>query len=143
MKDTGSSLTIIETGIALIVLCSIPAASGFAKQLGRRDVKQDTYEDEDGKATPESIKAYSAKLPKTLVLLSAAGGCAVSIAHLLLPLRADIFPLLNVLLGIAAWVSQRTIDSSLHFAGALTHPTDSFAAPGCGHSFKQELSSGL
>lgn len=104
MTDNGSMPAAVGTGIALIGLCSIPAVSDILRRFTRRAAKQDTYEDEDGKASPESIKAYSARLPKSLALLSAATGCAISIACLFLSAHSDDqLPLVSVL-SIAAWV---------------------------------------
>jgi hypothetical protein len=74
----------VGTGLAVVGLCSIPASTGFVAQLIRREPKSDVYEDVDGKATAETVKAFSAKLPKALILLLAAAGCAVSIAHAIL-----------------------------------------------------------
>ena len=70
----------VATGLGIIGLVSLPAVTTFSSQLTTRDPKQDAYEDEDGKATPESVKAYSAKLPKSLIVLFAALGCATAIA---------------------------------------------------------------
>ncbi|GAB1310178.1 ATP-binding cassette transporter protein [Madurella fahalii] len=102
MKDNGSMLAVVGTGITLIGLCSIPAVSTIVARLTRRDAKQDTYEDADGKATLESMKAYSAKWPKFLVLLSAAAGCAISVAVLVVSPRGDKLQLMDVL-DIGAW----------------------------------------
>ncbi|KAJ4296949.1 hypothetical protein N0V88_003865 [Collariella sp. IMI 366227] len=85
MTSGDSMLNIVGTGTALIGLCSVPAVGSITTKLSRRrDVKQDGYEDADGKATPESVKAYSAKLPKSVVLASAGAGLCVSIALLVI-----------------------------------------------------------
>jgi len=68
------------TTLAATVLCSIPSLSSFALQLRSRDVKQEAYEDADGKGSPESVRAYSARLPKAAILLFAALTCAASLA---------------------------------------------------------------
>ncbi|KAF3764503.1 hypothetical protein M406DRAFT_81350 [Cryphonectria parasitica EP155] len=79
MQD--ESLTIAcATGLAVIGLVSVPAISTFISQLTTRKLKQDGYEDKDGKATPESVKAYSAKWPKTLIVLFAFLASGTSIA---------------------------------------------------------------
>lgn len=67
-------------GLALIGLVSVPAVSALVVQLTTREPRSDTYEDEDGKATPESIKAYSAKWPKAFIVLFALLASATSIA---------------------------------------------------------------
>lgn len=79
MQDAALAIA-SATGLGLIGLVSIPAITNLALQLTTREPRQDTYEDEDGKATPESIKAYSAKLPKTLIVVSAVIASATSIA---------------------------------------------------------------
>lgn len=70
----------VATGLAIVGLVSVPAVSSLALQLTTREPKQDTYEDNDGKATPESVNAYSAKWPKTFVLLFALLSSGTSIA---------------------------------------------------------------
>lgn len=138
-------LKAVGTGVALIALCSTPALGTAVTRLSKRHVRcQDVYEDADGKATPESVKAYSAKLAKSLVLISAAAGLAISIALLVLSLRAEGRLLLTDSLSTAAWVSRglptlRVCPSAQHAdpgAGCS-------AVPGCDHSFEQELSPGL
>lgn len=76
-----SMVVAVATGLGIIGLVSIPAV--FTSTLhftARRQPKQDTYEDEDGKATPDSVAAYSARLPKTLIVLFAALACSTGIA---------------------------------------------------------------
>ncbi|KAK4129639.1 P-loop containing nucleoside triphosphate hydrolase protein [Parathielavia appendiculata] len=99
---SNSMLNAIGAGTALIALCSAPALSSIVTRLSKRDAKQDTYEDGDGKATLESIKAYSAKLPKSLALTSAAAGLAMSIALLGVSPHTE-GRLLTDSLGTGAW----------------------------------------
>lgn len=70
----------VATGLGIILLVSIPAVFTFILQLTTRQPKQDAYEDKDGKATLESVAAYSAKLPKILIVLFAALTCSTGIA---------------------------------------------------------------
>lgn len=70
----------VVAGLAIIGLASSPAGFYLARQLTTREPKQDSYEDEDGKATPESFKAYSAKWPKTLIVIFASLATGASIA---------------------------------------------------------------
>lgn len=70
----------VATGLGIILLVSAPAIFTFTLQLTTRQPRQDTYEDRDGKATPESVTAYSAKLPKTLIVLFAALVCGTGTA---------------------------------------------------------------
>ncbi|POS69520.1 hypothetical protein DHEL01_v212086 [Diaporthe helianthi] len=76
-----SMLVAVATGLAVIGLLSIPAVFTSASRFATRQPRQDdSYEDEDGKATPESVAAYSARLPKTLIVLFAALACSTGIA---------------------------------------------------------------
>ncbi|KAK3935918.1 P-loop containing nucleoside triphosphate hydrolase protein [Diplogelasinospora grovesii] len=101
MRDD-SMLVAVATGLAVITLCSVPSISGVVTQLRRRDPKQETYEDEDGKATPESVRAYSAKLSKSLIVVFAGAGCALSIALGLLSTGSEGIRLENWL-NVGAW----------------------------------------
>ncbi|KAG8163353.1 hypothetical protein KVR01_006650 [Diaporthe batatas] len=80
MHHDSSMVVAVATGLGIIGLVSIPALFTLTLHLTARQPRQDTYEDEDGKATPESVAAYSARLPKTLILLFAALACSTGIA---------------------------------------------------------------
>lgn len=98
----------IATGLGLVGLVSAPALSTFILQLTRREPRPDSYEDSDGKATPESLRTYSAKWPKTFVVLFAllATGSSIALAVLTtLNIGQDDF-LLETWLCTAAIVSQ-------------------------------------
>jgi hypothetical protein len=99
---------LIEVGIGLgvVALCSIPALTGFFAQLRSRSPKKDSYEDLDGKATPEAFAAFSNKWSKALVFLVTAIGCGCSIAvSILSTLHLDLDGLtLENWLGSASWV---------------------------------------
>ncbi|KAI3395735.1 hypothetical protein diail_958 [Diaporthe ilicicola] len=75
-----SMVVTVATGLGIIALVSIPALFTFILQLTTRQPKQDAYEDPDGKATPESVKAYSSTLSKTFVVLFATLACITAIA---------------------------------------------------------------
>lgn len=75
-----STIVAVATGLGVIGLVSLPAISIFVLQLTTHEPKQNTYEDKDGKATPDSVKAYSAKVPKSLIVLFAALGFATAIS---------------------------------------------------------------
>lgn len=79
MQDESLKIA-VASSFALIGLVSVPAAFTFIRQLTTREPRPDIYEDEDGKATTESLKAYSAKWPKTFVVLFAIISCGTSIA---------------------------------------------------------------
>ncbi|KAK4658726.1 hypothetical protein QC762_104050 [Podospora pseudocomata] len=84
MGSGDSMLVTVATSLAFIGLCSLPAVSSVLLRSGRQDGDRDTYEDADGKATPESLKAFSTKLSKTCILIFANSGFAISLATALL-----------------------------------------------------------
>lgn len=98
----------VAAGLAAIGLISVPALSTFITQLTTREPKPETYEDKDGRATPESVEAYSAKWPKTFVVLFAFLATGSSIATAILTTihteTVDLF--LENWLSAAASVSQ-------------------------------------
>jgi hypothetical protein len=115
MTSDGSMLKAIASGVAFVGLCSVPALGSIAKRISKRDAKQDTYEDGDGKASPESLKAYSAKLPKAVVLASAVAGLGVSIALLIISPHAERRRVITDSLSTGAWVRHRGTASRLLF----------------------------
>jgi hypothetical protein len=114
-----SMLIAAGTGIAFIGLCSVPALGTVATRLGKRDARQDAYEDADGKASPESVRAYSAALPKSVVLASGAAGLGVSIVLLVISPHAE--GLLVDSLSTASWVSA--FGRALPFLPGMTTET--------------------
>ncbi|KAL6919458.1 hypothetical protein FSST1_003484 [Fusarium sambucinum] len=67
-------------GLGLVALTTAPALVAVIDQLRKRTPKDNFYEDIDGKSTPESIAAFSNRLPKILILVSSATGLGTSIA---------------------------------------------------------------
>jgi len=102
-----SMIAAVGTGVGVIGLLSLPSISSLALQLSKREPKEDLYEDADGKSTPESVKAYSAKWPKAAILALAFIGCATAIAvAVLTTLHSSQHELsLENWLSAAAWVS--------------------------------------
>lgn len=104
MSRNESRFAVVVTGLALVGLGSLPAVSGFVQRFRKREARQEVlYEDADGKATVESQRAYSAKVPRTVILLSAAAGFALSIAIALLSTNQKTSSL-NDWLSTGAWV---------------------------------------
>lgn len=102
--QNGSILLVVGTGVAVIGLCSAPAAASLVLQLTSKEKHDDgLYEDADGKATPESMKAFSAKPAKVLVLLFAAIGTALSIVLPVCSARGQSF-VIEDWMSMAAWV---------------------------------------
>ncbi|KAJ4418671.1 hypothetical protein N0V85_001359 [Neurospora sp. IMI 360204] len=103
MSRNESRFAVVVTGLALVGLGSLPAVSGFVQRFRKREARQEVlYEDADGKATVESQRAYSAKVPKTVILLSAAAGFTLSIAIALLSTNQKASSL-NDWLSTGAW----------------------------------------
>ncbi|KAL2168786.1 hypothetical protein VTG60DRAFT_6825 [Thermothelomyces hinnuleus] len=102
LRDSNSMLKVLGAGLAVIGLCSVPALGSTVARLTKRDAQQDTYEDGDGKASPESLKTYSARLPKALAVVSAGAGLAISIVLLVISAHAK-GQLLTSSLGTASW----------------------------------------
>lgn len=108
-------LAVTGTGLGLIAFSSIPAVSSVVLRLSKKE-KNNTkaiYEDGDGKATPESIKAFSAKPAKGLILALAAIGVALSIVIAVLFTKGESSFVQDVL-SMAAWVcSQSSTQTTL------------------------------
>ena len=104
MSRNESRFAVVVTGVALVGLGSLPAVFGFVRCFTKRKARQEVlYEDADGKATVESQRAYSAKVPKTVILSSAFAGLALSIAIALLSSNHKASSL-NDWLSTGAWV---------------------------------------
>jgi hypothetical protein len=67
-------------GLAVVALATTPALVTAVTQLRKRTAKDNFYEDIDGKSTPESIAAFSNRLPKIFILALSAIGLGTSIA---------------------------------------------------------------
>lgn len=97
--------TLFEAGTALVGLLTLRAASAVVDRLNNRDVKQEIYEDDDGRATPESMKAFSTTRPKIAIVLFSAIGLVISILLVLVTQRDSVVTLENLVLIAASWVS--------------------------------------
>jgi hypothetical protein len=107
MTQNDSILLVVGTGVAVIGLCSVPAAASLALQLTRKEKNDNRiYEDADGKATPESMKAFSTKPAKALVLLFAAVGTALSIVLPVCSIKGQSL-VTEDWMSMAAWVCLR------------------------------------
>ncbi|KAK1830353.1 P-loop containing nucleoside triphosphate hydrolase protein [Podospora conica] len=95
--------TSFEAGTALVGFLTLRAASAVVDRVNNRDVKQEIYEDDDGRATPESMKAFSTTRPKIAILLFAAAGLAISILLVLVTQRDTAVTLENLVLIAASW----------------------------------------
>lgn len=99
----------VGAALATITLFTLPSVSGLIGQIRKRQPRDTAvYSDADGKATAESDAAFSAKLPKAAVLLSALLGAGSSLAASTLTTLndgRDKFFVENWLVT-AAWVSR-------------------------------------
>lgn len=112
MTRNDSMLATVATGLTVIALCSIPSATSFVLQLSKKEKKtNEIYEDRDGKATAESMKAFSARVPKALILLFASVGTGLSVALGILSTSDEKLALENWL-SVGAWVLFTSIVST-------------------------------
>lgn len=112
LENDSRSLASGGAGSIVVLLLSIPSLYATASHLlGRRKIpsKSGTYEDKDGVATEESVKAYSAKIPKTLLTIFTTAGFLISIASAVLgTLKNNDGMLIENWLNTAQWVSKHT-----------------------------------
>ncbi|KAF4498142.1 ATP-dependent bile acid permease [Fusarium agapanthi] len=106
------------TGLVVVALATTPALATAVNQLRKRTARDNFYEDADGKSTPESLAAFSNRLPKVFILaLSAVGlgtSIAISVLHSLL--------LKNWLIaGAWALILLHAISLSAHHAPVKVH----------------------
>ena len=99
----------VGSSVAAIALLSLPSLAGLISQICRRQPARDSaiYSDADGQASPDTVKAFSTKLPKTVLLLSSLLGLGASLAATVLTTRQfgrQSFFLENWLLA-GSWVS--------------------------------------
>ena len=101
--------------LILAFFLTLPAAFGFARRFVFKTNKQQHefnasskfYEDEDGVATEESCKKYSARTPKYLALVSAFVGFGLSVSSGVLYEIQPVSPVhLAYWFGFGAWVSH-------------------------------------
>lgn len=97
--------TLFEAGTALVGLLTLRAASALVDRLNNRDAKQEIYEDDDGRATPESMKAFSTTRPKIAIVSFSVIGLVISILLVLVTQRDTVVTLENLVLIAASWVS--------------------------------------
>ena len=103
------------TALILVFLTSIPTFSGFfigQTSKARVNIPNETsklYEDEDGTATEETQKIYTAALPKYLALSCAMLGLSASIS---MAVYTTVHPVLNLCfeywLSVGTWVRIRS-----------------------------------
>ncbi|KAF5545328.1 ATP-dependent bile acid permease [Fusarium napiforme] len=112
------------TGLVVVALATTPALATAVTQLRKRAARDNFYEDADGKSTPESLAAFSNRLPKVLILaLSAVGlgtSIAISVLHSLS--QSDSLLLKNWLIaGAWALILLHAISLSAHHAPVKVH----------------------
>ncbi|KAF7549319.1 hypothetical protein G7Z17_g6483 [Cylindrodendrum hubeiense] len=73
-------LPLTGAGLVVVALSASPAILAILTQFRNRTPKDNFYEDNDGKATPESIAEFSNRKIKTAILLLSAAGAGTSIA---------------------------------------------------------------
>jgi hypothetical protein len=73
-------LAVSATGLGLVGVLTTPTVVTIARQIRLGAPKDNFYQDRDGKATPESIAAFSNRIPRAFILLFASLGLATSIS---------------------------------------------------------------
>lgn len=118
MSDPPSSLVVASVGLALVALLTIRAIESIGRRLlhvKRTQVsRHDLYQDEDGVATEQSVKDYTAALRWLLygTTLLTVAGIAISLSIAVLGSSGSFRPenlLIESWLGAAAWVRLDTI----------------------------------
>ncbi|KAI1033692.1 hypothetical protein LB505_008194 [Fusarium chuoi] len=112
------------TGLVVVALATTPALATAVTQLRKRTARDNFYEDADGKSTPESLAAFSNRLPKVFILaLSAVGlGTSISISVLHSLSQSDSLLLKNWLIaGAWALILLHAISLSAHHAPVKVH----------------------
>ena len=106
----------VAVGLGIVAIGTVPACIKLVKQLYNQRAKKDTYEAEDGQATPEALLAFSNKWAKMFVLsfASTGFGCQTATAILAMtPLARDDRFWENWLTTVA-WVGSARRLSDLH-----------------------------
>ncbi|KAG5787418.1 hypothetical protein H9Q69_013513 [Fusarium xylarioides] len=118
------NIDVILTGTGLVALATTPALATVVTQIRKRTARDNFYEDADGKSTPESLAAFSNRLPKVFILaLSAFGlGTSIAISALYSLSQSDSLLLKNWLIA-AAWalILLHAISLSAHHAPVKVH----------------------
>lgn len=134
-------------GLAIAGLATLPGLSAVVSQIRNRTVKDNFYEDEDGKASPEAVAAFSQKGSKFAVVFLAATTAALSLAVSVLstirPGQGDEDLFLQTWVATAAWVSlssqfilfedtQMFLCKRVSLTSAVTHGSIAcYSCPGC------------
>ena len=113
MMRNDTLLAMFGPGTALIGIFTLHAVSAVGRQLKNRNINQEIYEDDDGRATPESMKAFSAARSKVAILSFAATGLAISLLLVLMTQRGPDVTLENLVLIAGSWVSDSYLTKGL------------------------------
>lgn len=98
-------LPIAATALAIVGLASIPSVVSFVTQTRQNAPKDNFYEDEDGKSTPEAVAEFSNKKPKTAISIFSVTSFGLYLAIAILStLSAHHGPSLPIWLTSAAFV---------------------------------------
>lgn len=105
ISDAVFPLSVVSLAVAAVA--TLPGAFGIIAQTRNRTPRDNFYEDKDGKATPESMAAFSNRRPKAFIIGLAIVGLGTSIAVSALSMsdsHSDNPNLVNWLITVA-WVS--------------------------------------
>lgn len=92
-------------GTVAVSLLSVPAIISHLRNSKAK--KSDIYEDEDGKATEESIKEFSTTIPRILLTFFTIAGFAIAVLLAVFStIGAEHVMFLENWLNVAQWVSN-------------------------------------
>ncbi|KAI1414944.1 putative ATP-binding cassette transporter protein [Hypoxylon sp. FL1857] len=81
MSEKTVVLVTSAVGLGVVTILSVPAVLNLSRLRNRGSkFASEVYEDEDGKSTPDAVKAFSNKIPKAAVLFFSLVGLGLSIA---------------------------------------------------------------
>ncbi|KAM5355421.1 hypothetical protein ACJ41O_002067 [Fusarium nematophilum] len=126
MATTDSfTVPLTAAGLVVVSLSASPALAAIIAQFRNRTPKDNFYQDGDGQSTPESIAAFSNRLPKSLILaLSSLGfGTSISISVLSTLSSDQVELLLNNWLITGAWglILLHAVSLSAHHSSVKAH----------------------
>jgi hypothetical protein len=125
MAVNNIDIALTGTGLGLVALATAHALVAAINQLRKRTPKDNFYEDVDGKSTPESIAAFSNRLPKLFILaLSVTGfgtSTAISVLSSLHASSGELFLKNWLIAGAWALIVLHAISLSAHHSPVKVH----------------------
>ncbi|KAJ4137519.1 hypothetical protein NW768_003106 [Fusarium equiseti] len=125
MATNNIDIALTGTGLGLVALATAHALVAAINQLRKRTPKDNFYEDVDGKSTPESIAAFSNRLPKLFILAFSVTGfgtsTAISVLSSLHAPSEELFLKNWLIAGAWALIVLHAISLSAHHSPVKVH----------------------